>query len=320
MERRESAAPSSLVSPLLVVQGANASESPIEAEDNWRPQTAGEREDDLFYAADTRRAKEAQLALEARRVIAISNAHEKEKNKENLDERKGTASGRAKPRAFIDRQESAERVTWDDSQQSNQQMSNSPKKKRRAQPHVEEEEISDPSEDESFQKDNRPGNVRERRNMAPNPPRRTTSTARDSMSRPNRQPRVSPLQDDEGEDSGQEDDEVQRQIRKEEVAHYRGTPAQSQPPSRSQAQIAEQQKRINQLAKTQVRSRAPAKVQTRRPWSDEETSTLIEYIMEHGTSYAFIKKLDMDDQNVLEGRDQIALKDKARNIKTDYLK
>jgi len=42
--------------------------------------------------------------------------------------------------------------------------------------------------------------------------------------------------------------------------------------------------------------------------------------MEHGTSYAFIKRLDEKDQNVLERRDQVVLKDKVRNIKTDYLK
>lgn len=325
LERQDSAARSSLIpqpkqSLFPTVHGAKASESRNEVEDDWRPQLADEGEDDPFHAAEAKRTNIAKLALEARKFMAISNAHEKEKNKENLDQRKETASGRPKARAFIDRQESAERVTWDDSQPSNRQRSHSQKRKGRAQPPVEEEEMSDPSEDESFQQNNRPLDVRERRNIAPTAQRRTNAPARKPSLRPAQPVRLSPPPDNESEDTAQEDDDIQRQIRQEVERHNRGTPAQSQPLSRSQAQIAEQTKRINRLAKDQVRARAPTKVQTRRPWSEEETSTLIEYIMEHGTSYAFIKNLDESDQNVLEGRDQIALKDKARNIKTDYLK
>lgn len=325
LERQDSAARSSPTpqpkqSLFPTVHGAKASESRSEEEDDWRTPWADEGEDDPFHAAEAKKANVAKLALEARRFMAISNAHEKEKNKENLDQRKETASGRPKTRSFIDRQKSAERVTWDDSQQSNQQRSNSQKGKRRAQPPVEEEEVSDPSEDESFQQNNRPLDVRKQPTIVPTAQRRTNAPARKLSLRPAQPVRLSPPSDDEGEDTSQEDDDIPGQIRQGVERHNRGTPAQSQPPSRSQAQIAEQTKRINRLAKNQVRARAPTKVQTRRPWSEEETSTLIEYIMEHGTSYAFIKNLDESDQKVLEGRDQIALKDKARNIKTDYLK
>ena len=334
---RQSIARTSLTTPpkqslLPLVPGANASEYHTEAEDDWRPQMADEEEEmeegaegNHFEAAQARKAILALPALEEKRVIAkevmaISNAHEKEKNKENLDQRMESASGRPKPRAFIDPQESAERVTWDESQPSNKQKKSSQKRKQGAQPTVEEAEMSDPSEDESFQQNNRTAHISERRDMAPTATRRTAAPARKLSSRPARPARLSTPPDEEDEESGQEDDDITRQIRREVELHNRGTPAGSQPPSRSQAQIAEQQRRINQLAKNQVRARAATKVQTRRSWSDEETSTLIEYIMEHGTSYAFIKKLDESDQNVLEGRDQIALKDKARNIKTDYLK
>lgn len=299
---------------MLPVQAANASESRNEAEDDWRPQSVDDDEEDPLYAAEAKRAKVAKAALEAEKFMAISNAHEKEKNKENLDQRKETVSEKPKSRAFIDRQESAERVTWEESPPSNRQRSDSQKRMMRARPTVEDEEsMSDPSEDESFQQDNRPSGDLERRRMAPTAQRRTTAPAKASSSRPTRPPRLPPPPEDEDED-------VQRQIRQDVERHSRSSPAQSQPPTRSQAQIADQQKRINKLAKDQVRARAPAKVQTRRPWSPEETSMLIEYIMEHGTSYAFIKKLDEGGQNILEGRDQIALKDKARNIKTDYLK
>ena len=216
----------------------------------------------------------------------------------------------------MDRQESAERVPWDDSQPSNQERGVTQKAEKRAQA---------TDEDEDFQQDNRTANVRERRTKATTAQSRTTKPVRKPPLRQTRPPAYSPPADEEDEETGQEEDEetgqeeevFQRQIRSEVD---RSTFGGSQAPSGSQAEIAEQQKRINQLAKDRVRAGAPAKVQTRRPWSDVETSALIEYIMEHGTSYAFIKKLDETDQKFLKGRDQIALKDKARNIKTDYLK
>jgi len=83
-----------------------------------------------LQAAEAKRAREAKLAPEVKRIVAISNAHEREKNKENLNQRKETASERSKARVFIDWQESAERVTWDDSQPSNQQRSSSQKGKK----------------------------------------------------------------------------------------------------------------------------------------------------------------------------------------------
>ncbi len=325
LERLESAGLSSLIqwpnkSPLPSVQSANASESRSESEDHWRPHFIDEEEDDPLQAAEAKRAREAKLAPEVKRIVAISNAHEREKNKENLNQRKETASERSKARVFIDWQESAERVTWDDSQPSNQQRSSSQKGKKWGQPTDKEEEMSDPSEDESFQQNNRSLNIHKRHNIALTAQCWTAASARKSSAWPAWPTRSSPPPDDEDNDEGQEDDDIQRQIRQEVKRHNYGSLDQSQPLSQSQAQIAKQQKRINQFVKNHVRAQAPTKVQTRRPWSDEETSTLIEYIMEHGTSYAFIKRLDEKDQNVLERRDQVVLKDKVRNIKTDYLK
>ena len=62
------------------------------------------------------------------------------------------------------------------------------------------------------------------------------------------------------------------------------------------------------------------KPQTRRPWSEEETETLLDLICKHGTSWTQLKNEDNCNGNVLEWRDQVALKDKARNMKLDYLK
>lgn len=58
--------------------------------------------------------------------------------------------------------------------------------------------------------------------------------------------------------------------------------------------------------------------QTRTGWSDEETSLLCSLIEQHGTSWSLIKSKDVD--GCLRNRNQVALKDKARNMKMVYLK
>ena len=60
--------------------------------------------------------------------------------------------------------------------------------------------------------------------------------------------------------------------------------------------------------------------QVRKGWTDEETQRLLELIEEHGTSWALLKTEDFAAGNILASRDQVALKDKARNMKLDYLK
>ena len=60
--------------------------------------------------------------------------------------------------------------------------------------------------------------------------------------------------------------------------------------------------------------------QVRKGWTEEETERLLDLIGEHGTSWALLKSEDFAAGNILESRDQVALKDKARNMKLDYLK
>ena len=90
------------------------------------------------------------------------------------------------------------------------------------------------------------------------------------------------------------------------------------PPPASQAEIY---RLANSKAKERVALR-PKKTQTRNPWSEEEINRLLELIDDHGLSWSLLKKLDHlhKDGPVLQDRDQVALKDKARNIKLDYLK
>lgn len=79
--------------------------------------------------------------------------------------------------------------------------------------------------------------------------------------------------------------------------------------------------RVNALAKRRTAMR-PKRVQTRTPWSAEETERLLDLIAEYGLSWSLLKKMDKDhpDGGLLATRDQVALKDKARNLKADYLK
>ena len=79
-----------------------------------------------------------------------------------------------------------------------------------------------------------------------------------------------------------------------------------------------QYKKVNRLAKRRV-GEVVQPVQTRKPWSAEATQRLIEYIEDdrYQTSWA---KIEHARDPLLQGRGQVALKDKARNIKFDYLK
>lgn len=61
-------------------------------------------------------------------------------------------------------------------------------------------------------------------------------------------------------------------------------------------------------------------IKSRKRWTIEETGTLINLITEFGVSWAQIKKFDEANGNFLTDRDQVNLKDKARNIKFDLLK
>ena len=83
---------------------------------------------------------------------------------------------------------------------------------------------------------------------------------------------------------------------------------------------------LSQAYETYVRANESAKQnmalgtkppQKRSAWTGAETDMLHHLITEYGTSWALLKQ---QDENVLKARDQVALKDKARNMKMDYLK
>ena len=75
--------------------------------------------------------------------------------------------------------------------------------------------------------------------------------------------------------------------------------------------------RVNQSAK-QRKAVVTKPPQSRSAWTGAETDMLYYLITEHGTSWKLLKETDQG--GVLKARDQVALKDKARNMKMDYLK
>ncbi|KAF2665489.1 hypothetical protein BT63DRAFT_459069 [Microthyrium microscopicum] len=92
-------------------------------------------------------------------------------------------------------------------------------------------------------------------------------------------------------------------------------------------EIAEEYRAVKSSGKTfadglkaEAKADAGRKVQERKKWTEEETSALIAYIEEFGTSWAQIQKEDANRGAILKVRDQVALKDKARNLKFEYLK
>ena len=77
--------------------------------------------------------------------------------------------------------------------------------------------------------------------------------------------------------------------------------------------------RVNQSAKQKMAG-IPKPPQSRRAWTSAETDMLLYLITEHGISWKLLKEEDSAQGHILQERDQVALKDKARNMKMDYLK
>jgi hypothetical protein len=230
----------------------------------------------------------------------VANLLKKKKaNKENVPQSQQQPAPRVKPRMFNEPQEDARRVEWDDPTQVASQRQEQPAAGRREQDEV--------SEDDGFENDQRPVNAARRSEAAssarkPESPISRPSPKRQRVEQSERVESVNYRPSQEAESDSDDNNDRRRFVK------YQQSTARS----------------IQGLAK--ARSGQP---QTRTPWSSEEVAALLEYIEELGTSWANIKKVDESwdaDSETYEGprllarRDQVALKDKARNLKLDYLK
>ena len=93
------------------------------------------------------------------------------------------------------------------------------------------------------------------------------------------------------------------------------------PPGLAEVTAGEVYREANLAAKARVASRGkPA--QSRVPWSEEESGRLMDLIQDYGCGWSQLKDADRKHPHgpLLANRDQVALKDKANNMKVDFLK
>lgn len=224
-----------------------------------------------------------------------------------------------KQRRFIDPQENAGRVSPDQdaiSQNLNREGT---------------------GEDEGFQQDRRPLPAPKRRKRTPaNKPSVTKAVATEPVTvsgrakgralkrkrivvddSDNDEGAAAPVADESTTPTGKKSDPTGRS-NADPVADEEPHNNEDRPPPPPERVQLENYKMAKELARINTAARAKKKTQTRKAWTDLETETLINLISEHGTSWKLLKEKDAG--KVLVDRDQTALKDKARNIKFDYLK
>lgn len=250
----------------------------------------------------------------------------------NYDKESASKANPAKWKGRIyDRQEGAHRVQWDSqsSSQSNQANSNGKRKGKRPLSSLENEEdivMNDGGEEDEeggFELDRRSHNLSQRRKEKP---RIAPASAHAGQSHPSPPKRTRVERDNASTDTDAMDAAAQRQLHeevREQNARQRNrepTLTSSQPPPSTSRSEHEQ---VNERARALVaRHMSINPPQERRAWSSEETSRLIFLIENHGKSYTRLKKEDEahKDGPLLTRRTQVNLKDKARNVKMDYLK
>lgn len=288
----------------------HVSNNRMEIDDTWQPDIGDEEE---LNSASERDSEQVAVAR-GRQVLEFQAKREAESNKENiirdLERRSGTSPqnlpGPSAPRAekknFIDRQLGAERVTFESQetvQPNRRRRSRSLGNKTTTAEMENRGEIEDVSSDQGYQEDHRRINATSTRKHSFNKKRLAPRSARDGRSSPKRM-RLNPGDESVADDIGSA------------VLRHN----QEQSPSPTQL---ENYKKANAQAKLNTATQ-PKKIQVRKAWTDEEMEALIDLIEEYGTSWTLLKERDLINGSILEARDQVALKDKARNMKVDFLK
>lgn len=250
-------------------------------------QADGPRDDDMRLEQGPPNADEDDAEARAPTSLVLQTiAHQaQESNKENID------SGITRQVSLLDRQPNARKVPFNDTQ--------SPGKRQRA---------TDDTDDD-FEQDQRPAKqVRSGRPPRASQPVRATPGPSGQL--PASQPAHATT-----------------------PAEAYGVPSSTAPP-RSNADDAEilrssQWEDANREAKMTAKFNRErvldTKVQNRKPWTQDEVNRLMELIELNGPGYS---KILQDDGNpeyypegpVLCGRSQVQLKDKARNMKLDFIK
>ena len=220
----------------------------------------------------------------AQESLAYRTQREAESNKENVAQIPESQQNRmAKKRSIYDRDPLAEKVAPIDSQDSDQNG-----------------QVIDTSSDEGFQLQEGSSKATRQRQSKP-----ATKRPAPEPARPKRHtPKKVRVRENVDVHTLDEDGEVARDEQETEV-----------PLSQSHDEYM----RVNQSAKQRM-AVVPKPPQSRNAWSSVETDMLHYLITEHGTSWTLLKNEDSKQEHVLAARDQVSLKDKARNMKMDYLK
>ena len=234
------------------------------------------------------------------RILELEAETLAEQDKENLPQPSDTSPKRPNPSSVFDRQANAKRISFS-SQPSTQQRpltSSRPRRRTTEVDHDPDYQVSSPSEDNDFQRDQR---VRFAQSSFPKTSSKRPAPIPESRSsikrtRLSREQHTSSALDEDYRDSP--------------VRTLEETPNPSQ--SDLYRAVNEQSRRTTALL--------PKKVQSRRVWSNEEMQALINLIQECGYSCALIKYEDGQRGKILTERSQTNIKDKARNMKFDYLK
>jgi hypothetical protein len=234
---------------------------------------------------------------------------------------------------FVDPQPNAERVTWSQDRDEGELEAHTTRRVKRSRRDV-EDEIED--DDEAFEIDPRPVD-RSRREQAVRPVVQARSQLQHGQPSPKR-PRTERREGAEEEFVAAAVRRREERRREEAQAEREGSQellvaaTQDEGPVRrtfqdealqSSAQAADDIPAssypfIHETARAAMaRYRVQGGPQQRQKWSMDETETLINLIDKYGCSWSMILK---KGQGVLaETRDQVALKDKARNIKVELL-
>ncbi|KAI9841299.1 MAG: hypothetical protein M1837_000785 [Sclerophora amabilis] len=291
-------------------------------DDEWRPQNM---DDEDYQEEEVQVTPDVGGTMSVAEAIERYNRVQKDKNKENIHDGQEQSPAQPRKRFFNETQENRARVEPISEDEDNALLQpsagnvHSDRKKARVNaPLLSEGEDSDVSVDQGFETNVRTVDPR-RREAAPVSPRRRPVEISQASLEPSRGHR--PTQDDSTSED-REDARAQRvtDLYRSKSAANRNSRYDSFQRSQSARSVPNfDYSQINQLAKRQVAERAPRKMQVRRPWSPEESSRLIELIEndEFCTSWSKIEALE---DPLLEGRGQVKLKDRARNMKFDFLK
>ncbi|KAF2199861.1 hypothetical protein GQ43DRAFT_464485 [Delitschia confertaspora ATCC 74209] len=215
---------------------------------------------------------------------------------------------------FIDRQPNAERISWDDGLEepsSSQAVHNKEKQpeqpsKKRQRPV--EDEGSD-EEDDTFETDVRSVRTKDRRKNAPVRKKAHFGAgvfvpSSSAPAPPSHQPAIE-FPDDFRAQLGEEEDDEELKL---ELAT-------TQPPPSSNLDQIRQLGKMHRVPRDMKKPR-----KDRTNWTKEEEDAFMHYMEMFPQRYSVIKDYDQGKGgNILEDRDQVALKDKARNIARNFI-